>query len=327
MKPKTRFQAFDRAEGGYESYYLRAVDPASPRGIWLRHTVHQAPGHDPIGSIWFTYFDAAQSGPVAIKQSLPGPTVPAGAYLAIGDSTFGPDSVIGSVDAGSAAASYELHFETDEAPLRHLPREWMYGARLPRTKLESPHPAATYGGVLTMGDVTVDFSSWPGMVGHNWGAQHAERWIWLHGTAFEDVADAWVDLAFGRIKVGPVLTPWIANGVVSIGGERIRLGGPGRMRSTKVSEDPLRLDFELTGDGVKLSGTAHSPRPHTVVWRYADPDGSEHNTANCSIAALDLVLQRDGQVPLRLQTDHGGTYELGMRETDHGLHVQPFGDP
>jgi hypothetical protein len=39
------------------------------------------------------------------------------------------------------------------------------------------------------------------------------------------------------------------------------------------------------------------------------------------------VLQLDGAEPLRLRTAHGGTYELGMRETTHGLAVQPFGDP
>ena len=43
------------------------------------------------------------------------------------------------------------------------------------------------------------------MIGHNWGAEHAERWIWLHGV-FEQ--GAWLDKALGRVKVGPVLTPW-----------------------------------------------------------------------------------------------------------------------
>ena len=40
---------------------------------------------------------------------------------------------------------------------------------------------------------------WRGMAGHNWGAQHAERWIWLHGlTADGD----WLDAAIGRVKLG-----------------------------------------------------------------------------------------------------------------------------
>jgi hypothetical protein len=163
------------------------------------------------------------------------------------------------------------------------------------------------------------------MVGHNWGAEHAERWIWLHGVGFDDVPGAWVDLALGRIRVGRMTTPWIGNGVASVGGERFRVGGPaGR---AKVDEDALRLDFELRGAGVSLKGSAHSPRAQTVVFRYADPDLHEHHTAHSSLAALDLVLKRDGQVPVRLHTAYGGCYELGMRETDHGLPVQPFPDP
>ncbi len=53
-----------------------------------------------------------------------------------------------------------------------------------------------------------------------------------------------------------------------------------------------------------------------------DPDGSEHNTANGSIATLTVTA--DGR---RLHTEHGGVYELGMRETAHGLDVLPFTDP
>jgi hypothetical protein len=29
-----------------------------------------------------------------------------------------------------------------------------------------------------------------GMVGHNWGGEHAERWIWLHGLDFEKAPGA-----------------------------------------------------------------------------------------------------------------------------------------
>ena len=32
-----------------------------------------------------------------------------------------------------------------------------------------------------------------------------------------------------------------------------------------------------------------------VGWVYADPDGPEHNTVNCSIADLELTVERDGQ--------------------------------
>jgi hypothetical protein len=113
--------------------------------------------------------------------------------------------------------------------------------------------------------------------------------------------------------------------MLSVAGRRHRLGGP--LGRPQIDEDALRVDFDLHGDGLTLKGSVHSPRAQTVVYRYADPDGHEHHTAHCSVAAMDLVLTPNGQVPLRLSTPHGGCYELGMAETGHGLPVQPFPDP
>jgi hypothetical protein len=308
--------------GGYESFYLRAVDPARPRGVWLRHTIHQAPGHGPVGSIWVTLLDADAPAPVTHKLTVPSPQAVEGGGVRIGESVFGADAVRGGAGPG---ASWDLRWDGDEPPLRHLPKAIMYSAPLPRTKLESPHPAARFAGRVTVGDTTLELDGWPGMVGHNWGAQHAERWIWLHGVAFDGMPDAWLDLSLGRVRLGPFTTPWIANGAVSVGGHRVRLGGT--TARAHVHEHPLALDLRLTRGHARVRLTVHSRRPQTAVWRYADPDGSEHHVANCSVAELEAVVHPEGGTPLTLRTAHGGTYELGMREHTHGLPVQPFPDP
>ena len=278
----------------YESYYLRAVYPQRPRSVWLRHTTLD--GH---GSTWLTLFDADADAPVTAKQTVSGFVKPPGSWLRIGESEIRPDGVRG--------AEWDVRWTGAEPPLRHLPRELMYRAPLPRTKLETVRPGATFTGNVR----EVDVGGWRGMVGHNWGAEHAERWIWLHGTLFEGRPDAWLDLAIGRVKLGPATTPWIANGAISIGGARTRLGG---LRPARVQEDPLQVTVELPG----LRLTARSPREQTVVWRYT----GTHHTANCSIASMDVDF--GGR---RLTTGHGAAYELGMRETDHGLPVQPYADP
>jgi hypothetical protein len=274
----------------YESYYLRAVDPRRPRSVWLRHTTL-----DGVGSTWLTLFDAEAAQPATAKQSVPGPVKPPGSWLRVGDSEIRPDGVRGP--------DWDLTWSTAEAPLRHLPREWMYRAPVPRTKLESPLPDAVFDGTVH----GVQVERWRGMVGHNWGAEHAERWIWLHMIE----GDAWLDIAIGRIKVAGRTTPWIANGAISIAGRRTRLGG---LRGAKVTETPLRVELELPN----LRLVATSRREQTVVWRYAET----HHTANCSIAAMEVEF--GGQT---LRSEWGGAYELGMRETTHGLPVQPFPDP
>src|SRR4051794_1241304 len=311
---------------GYESWYLKASHPTEPLGIWIRYTTHQKPGGPEKGSLWFTLFSDGQ--PKAAKVT-PGPEALSrgnGAFIRIADSEFADGHVKGS----ALDASWDLTFTHTEPELRHLPREWMYKAPVPRTKLTSPFPAARFSGRASFGDQTVELADWPGMVGHNWGSEHAERWIWMNASSFEGrESDTWLDVAIGRIKIGPWTTPWIANGVLSLGGERHAIGGIERARATKIDETPERCAFTLPGPDLTIRGEVSAPRERFVGWVYADPDGSEHNTVNCSIAGLSLDVQRTASPaasPVRLQTSFGAAYELGMRETDHGMPIQPFPD-
>jgi hypothetical protein len=163
------------------------------------------------------------------------------------------------------------------------------------------------------------------MVGHNWGAQHAERWIWLHGLGFDGAGDAtWLDAALGRIKLGPLTTPWVGNGTLSIDGVRHALGGLGKR--SRVSETPTGCEFTLPGPEITLRGSVSAPKKDFVGWIYADPDGSEHNTVNCSVADMSLSVERDGAAPRELRVEGAAAYELGMRERDHGMEIQPFPD-
>jgi hypothetical protein len=314
-----RFQAVAPDAGVYESFYLKLCHPDRPLGAWVRYTVHKRPSEAPRGSIWFTLFDGSGE-PQAAKVTQGGPTSGSD-WLRIGNASIGPGRAAGAVEV----ASWELRFETPERPLWHLPRPWLYRAPLPRTKLLSPAPAARFEGRLTVGTEKLDVTGWRGMVGHNWGAQHAERWIWLHGLGFDGAGEGtWIDAAIGRVKVGPLTTPWVANGAISIDGERLPLGGP--RRGVRVDERPDGCEFTLPGRGVTVRGTATVPPGQMVGWVYADPDGSEHNSLNCSIADMRLEVERDNGTPLALELAGGAAYELGVRERDHGVPIQPYPD-
>jgi hypothetical protein len=249
-----------------------------------------------------------------------------GDYIRIGGSRFSPGHVSGAAPSDLLDASWELSFDGEEPAFRHLPREWMYRARLPRTKTESPHPAVRFSGRVRAGERTVELDGWPGMVGHNWGAEHAERWIWIHGASFEGHPGAYLDVAIGRVRVGPLTTPWIGNGVLTLDGERHRLGGIERLRSTSVAERPDGCQFALAGRDIRVQGRVGAPAKDFVGWVYADPEGPEHHTVNCSVADMALVVRRKGRPEVELRVDGGATYELGMRERDHGMEIQPFPD-
>ena len=317
-----RFQDVPAGAGHYESFYLKLCHPSEPLGAWIRYTVHRRPGAAPTGSLWFTLFEAG--GPRAAKLTARDPQAGGGDWLRVGEARIGPDGARGSIptrgapdaDPGAEIA-WELALEAAEEPLLHLPAGWMYRARLPRTKLLSPAPAARFSGRLTVDGREIDVDAWRGMAGHNWGSQHAERWIWLHGLTEEG---DWLDAGIGRVKLGPVTTPWMANGALSIAGDRHVL------RRAKLTEFPDRCTFQLSGRGVEVRGTVEAPRERFVGWLYADLDGSEHHAVNCSIADMRLTVRRRGGAPFELVVRGGAAYELGMRERDHGIEIQPYPD-
>jgi hypothetical protein len=310
--------------GMYESFYLRAVSPDEPVGVWIRHTVHKRPGRPPTGSVWCTVFDAREGRPFMHKVTSESPRVPPGGWIAIGeDASMGPTTAQGAC----GPAHWSLRFATREPELHHLSPEWLYRLPLPRTKLTSPAPDASFDGILELpGRAPIELAGWPGMIGHNWGSEHAERWIWLHGVAFEDAPHTWIDVALGRLRMAGRMTPWVANGALSLEGSRRRLGGL-RARGLTVAETPDGVRLRLAGGrGLVIEARVEVPGESAAGWRYADPDGGEHDVVNCSVASLELSVI-DGSAPARtLRSDHGGAYELGMRERDHGVPLAPFPD-
>lgn len=295
-----RFPGAVSGDALYESFYLTAYDPHAPRALWVRYTVWKAPEAAPVGSVWRTWFDA--DGPDADKWSTP--DVAAGPLIRIGDAALAPD--------GASAPDWDLTWIGDDPLFPHLPSPLLYGAALPRTKSVSLRPRLTFGGEVRVGGRTVDLTGWTGMLGHNWGSEHAERWIWLRGAG-----DGWLlDMVLGRLRLGPVATPWIANGMLEVDGVRTRLGGLGR---------PVRVDDREDRCRVRVSGVeieVEAPSASLVGWTYSDPKGGHHDVLHSSLAAMTV---RTGD--RTLECPHGATYELGRREAPATVSLQPFSDP
>ena len=336
MRTQAIFPTVPMRVGMYESFYLRAVSPEEPVGIWIRHTVRKAPGQRPTGSVWCTVFDARRGRPFMHKLTTEELSAPAGRWIAVGESVMGAGESQGSC----GEARWSLRFSSEETELRHLSPSWLYRTPLPRTKLTSPAPTASFDGVLELaGRDAIELHNWPGMVGHNWGSEHAERWIWLHALAFENAPTVWLDVALGRLKLGGRMTPWVANGALSLDGSRHRLGGL-RARGTRVAESARGCSLALAGErGLTVTARVDVPADSAAGWRYADPDGEKsevggtategggHDVVNCSIAAVELTVTMPGAGPgTIMRAEHSGAYELGMRERDHGVPLAPFAD-
>ena len=181
-----------RVAGRYESHYLRAVDPDRPaRRLDPPHDA-AAPGR-PAGGVVLVHGLGRGGRPAGHREGHG-----AGAPTAVLRRT-GPRRARRGARAGGVGRS---RVEPAAAPLRHLPHPRLYAAPLPRTKLESPAPAARVERHASPpATATLELDGWPGMAGHNWGAQHAETWLWLHGIGFDGAPGAWLDLAVGRVRI------------------------------------------------------------------------------------------------------------------------------
>jgi hypothetical protein len=329
MEERARFLDVAARAGHYESFYVKACRPDGGVGIWIRHTVHKRPGAEPTGSIWFTLFDRGADGPRATKLTVPGKTglsVPAGSWIRVADAEIGPGEAEGSVDTEALSAAWSLTFDGNREAAKYLPADWLYEAPLPRTKFVAPLPDGRFEGRLEIDDESIELAGWPGMIGHNWGSEHAERWLWIEGTGFADAPGTYFDAGAARVRLGSRVSPWIPSGMLVLDGVPHRLGGLGAIGSTRIEEAPTVCSFLLHGDGIAVHGRVAAPEKDFVGWVYADPKGPEHHTVNCSVADLELTVERPGLPPRLLTLPGGGAYELGMRETDHGIPIQPYPD-
>ncbi len=254
-------------------------------------------------------------------------SVPQGSWIRVGDAEVGPGQAEGSVDTDALSAAWSLTFSAAAEPCKYLPADWLYEAPLPKTKFVAPVPLAHFDGRLEIDDEeSIELSGWPGMIGHNWGTEHAERWVWLEGTGFADSPNTYFDAGAARVKLGSRTSPWVPSGMLMLDGEPHRLGGLGAIRSASIEEAPGACSFVLPGKDIVVRGRVSAPEKDFVGWVYADPKGPEHNTVNCSVADLELTVERPGLPRRELTLAAGAAYELGMRETDHGIPIQPYPD-
>lgn len=328
MEERARFPEVAIKAGHYESFYIKACQPDGGKGVWIRHTVHKRPGAEPNGSIWFCLFDRSAEAPRATKVTVPASQLeaPAGEWIRVADAVIGPGRAEGSIDTEALSASWSFTFTGEAEPCKYLPADWLYKAPLPKTKFLAPYPDARFEGRLEVDGEPYELSGWPGMIGHNWGTEHAERWVWLEGTGFADAPSTYFDAGAARVRLGSRVSPWIPSGMLVLDGVEHRLGGLGAIRSARIEEHPSVCSFTLPGKDVVVHGRVSAPEKDFVGWVYADPKGPEHNTVNCSVADLELTVERPGQPPRKLTLQGGGAYELGMRETDHGIPIQPYPD-
>ena len=126
--------------GGYESWFVSARDPGSPRALWIRHTRHRPRSGRESAALWCTVVDRdLGQRPAVVKQVF-------GAFPP--EAAAGPPRGRGEAAMGERTACWDLAITGGQPSLRPLWPPLLYRAPLPRTEVEASVPDGLVTGVL-----------------------------------------------------------------------------------------------------------------------------------------------------------------------------------
>jgi hypothetical protein len=322
---------FDPAgPGGHvESHFLKANSPDGRYAVWVKHTVFAPPGRaqDAVAEVWAIAFDRERPGafPIGAKVSVPF------AEAQVTASPFEVKAAGASLVSGHAQGAiasqdghrlrWDLRYEPAVPPFRPFPSERMYRGSFPKSKTVTPCPAGTFVGEVEVDGERWVLDGWPGMQGHNWGRGHADAYAWAHCSSWDgDAEGAWFEGFSGRVRIGPVTTPWLSLAAVHRGGRIVRFDGASSMlsRSIDVAVDHWR--FRLRQGGATLEGEITADKDLMGGLHYANPKGPLTYCLNSKLARGTLRLDEPGQPPLEL-TSNRIALEIGTHDSSHGVRM------
>ncbi len=329
-----------------ESTFLKANLPGG-RALWLKLTfLRQTFGRRAdLVEAWAIAFDlgggAAGEGPpsiVAVKQTWPAreARTEGGAFFVETPGVrWSWGATQGAVEDATSGArvSWDLTFPTRPEGLRHMPAQWMYEGRLPKTKATSPVVDTRVTGTVTVDGVPTEFHEAPGMLGHNWGTQQAETWAWAHGNAWvDDQGDPLPGVVFegvsSKVKFGPLTSPLLTIVHVRLPGERITLNGWLDLVRTRSRFDGLQWEVRGQRGDRRVTARFHAPTERFAGVNYHDPDGRVAHCLNTKIADGTLLVEgRDGgrwRPLVQAHSDRSAALEIGDRESTRGVPLVIF---
>lgn len=316
------------ASGHVESHFLKANSPDGTRAVWFKQTLLVPAGalDRAVCEAWAIAFERAPGAPfrkVGVKTTAPigearFEDVPfhyacAGATLELGRSE-------GQLEDGGRRIEWSLAFDPVGPSFHGFPLAAMYRGKFPKQKLVTPCPDARFDGFVRVDGEEWKVDAWPGMQGHNWGRGHSDEYAWVHCNAWDaaPAGGAWFEGFSGRVKIGPVMTPWITMAALHVEGETVRFDGARALLTRDLDVDKRSWRFRVARSGAELSGIFVSDTDEMVGLHYGNPDGQMTYCLNSKLARGELRLRRPGRPDLHLTTDRAAL-EIGTRDASHGV--------
>jgi hypothetical protein len=315
--------------GHVESYFLKLNDPAQNKALWIKFTL-LCPKDKPaqtVGEVWAIAFDAASpEKTVAFKE-----TYPVGECrlarerldLKFGESCYREGITQGRLKGAAGDLSWDLTMTAGEAPLIPFPMSWKYAAKIPKSKTKTPYPASRFSGTFTVNGETITVNNVPGMQGHNWGSEHSHLYAWSHCSAFDGHGDdTWFEGFSSRVKIGPLVTPYLSMAFLSVRGRRYLFNDLKALRSKDIQVEDNAWRFTIEGGEFSLRGRISAPKEKFIALKYYNPNGALSYCLNSKIAGGELeLLGSGGQVIERLTASQTIALEVLVKHAHHGVKI------
>lgn len=311
--------------GHYESWFQRANHPERPLAFWIRYTIFSPKGRpaDAFGEIWAIYFDGERGKKVVVKESVP---------LArcrfsrrdlearIGLATLNTFHLEGRARSKNHTLRWQLDYAGDEPPVFLLPQR-MYDRGFPKAKALVGMPDALYRGVLTIDGEAVRVDGWLGTQNHNWGSRHTDAYAWGQVAGFDGAADAFLECATAKLRVGGVPLPSLTTLVLRADDKEYRLNGVWQALRATGRYEFFDWHLDSRARDVRVRAHLHAPKDAFVALRYDDPPGGAKACLNTKIAACEVTLDLAGKPSRSFGTANRAAFEILTTRTDHGVSI------
>ncbi len=317
-----------RSLGHVESWFAKLCAPDGRRAVWLKHTL-RVPRSGPAESTsWLVRFDerTVSPPPIALRTTSPleeTQLLDAPFHLRAPETILARDGDLlrwsSRIASPASTSQWDVTISPLAPPVRLLPARWMYEASFPRSKTLTPVPDGLASGWVEWDRERWDVEGWRVLVGHNWGAAHPERYLWIacnvdlpDGRAFHFEAIA------ARVRLGRLLLPWMSSGYLALAGDAHRLSIPRGIRTPRIVVTPRGVRMALRHGPHALHFSARLEPRRLAVLPYDDPDGSRLWCLNTKLARGQVRWNRSGRYILETSLAPCAV-EIGTRTRPLGL--------
>lgn len=323
--------------GLYESNYLKANAPDGRQALWLKHNIlaWKDPQKPAIVELWCIFFEKGQP-PRAFKQELPASRVrvKSGELGLEGDGILlSPARTATAIRDGDHAVSWDIAMSPWSGPvsrpLIHFPHAEFYRWGFPKKKMLTPEPKTLWNGRLSLDGRDIAIRDWVGFRNHNWGTEHAFRYAYGNCNLFDGAPDVVVDGFSAKIRLGPVVTPYLSMAVQRQGSVDTPFNGfLDAFRGEAIVDFPhweLHLSRAGTfhghgarGNTQRLHWTMRGQPDQFIGLPYHQPSGSLSYCYNTKWAHTTLYIEEQGVEP-RFYTSDQGELEFLVSEPLAGI--------